>query len=171
MTTPCLWLPVLAAACSTPDSGSADAALDSGSTDAALEQSAYVTGSITGWNQAVNREEWTLDPKTTIAGIDDAYQFVFAKLTTEHHAISISDFDDYCGNEEDPLGRTLYLDLFDNPSGPDSRVHSPGVFEAWSPGLQETNIPDDKRVIAIVRESHEDGGAIIRAQAGTVEGP
>jgi hypothetical protein len=111
--------------------------------------------------------ELVFEPGTALSGEVPGYIFVHNVIESRHREIMLADFPATCGDER-TLGMILYLDLFEDASLPDSSVTRPGTFEIWAPALRGGPIPTDARAVAELVVSHDDGGFVDIAVAGSV---
>jgi len=135
---------------------------EAGSDVSSFEDGGEVTGSVSG-------EELT--PLTWMAGTSSSYSFNGNGWPSEHTVVKIGDTERACGQGEflkPPAGpaNNLLLDLFDDPTQPDSRVAEPGTFEV---SRIMDSISSSRRAIATFTHRAADGAGFLKtAQSGTV---
>lgn len=127
-----------------------------------LEEGATVTGEVGG-------EELT--PVTWMAGTSPAYSFNQHGWSSDHTVVKFVDTERGCGQSdfENPptvAANSLLLDLFEDPTQPDSRVTEPGTFEVSS---IEGPISSSRRAIAtFVHDAVAGTSFLMTAESGTV---
>lgn len=103
-------------------------------------------------------------------GISPSYVFVFTHVISTHQEVAITDVSQSCADGRVTGSTALYIDLFHDPSQPDSTVTSAGAFDVWLPPINTgTPLPTgDMAVVTFDRPLTDGGGAGYLAQAGTV---
>jgi hypothetical protein len=139
-----------------PSEGGSPSVGGAGGDGGTLEPSAMLSGSVEGESFA---------PVSVISGVSPLYVFVMTALETDHTAVAISGFADECGNTV-VEGLSLYIDIFQNPSLPDSTVTEPGTFAAWLPPLNGGDTPTDNRAVLTFIDNGPTGGSASVAQSG-----
>lgn len=140
----------------------ASACGDTGSEVVAIEEHATITGTVYGEG---------LTPVTWMAGTSSGYTFNRAEWISDHTVVKIVDTERDCGESDFPEmlsgpRNSLLLDLFDDPTQPDSRVTQPATFEVSG---NTGPISSSQRAIATFRHGASSGtNFIMTAQSGLV---
>ncbi len=107
-------------------------------------------------------------PRSVIFGTASGYIFVRTIVDTDHTAVFASDSIEECGST-DVQGRALHIELFENPSVPNSQVTGPGDFQAWLPSLSGGEaLPTGNRAVIVLVAHTLKGGMVQVAQSGSV---
>lgn len=137
-------------------SGDSDAG--SGGDEVSDLGSATIDGTVSG-NSLV--------PASALTGTSSPYVFVHTMLSTQFTLVTITDFADFCGNEN-VMGTMLYISLFENPTVAVSVVTAPGTFDVWAPSLDGQGVPTGKAAVVNFSTNSDQGGQIATAASGTV---